>query len=64
MEKWKEEYLQQILKMSNEEVLDEYSYLVGGDDYDGCFTRQGEWKFKEISKEFLKRLKENGYLKE
>lgn len=62
MEKWKEEYLQQMKKMTNEEVLDEYSYLVGGDDYDGCWTSQGEWKFKEIEKEFLKRLKEHGYL--
>lgn len=62
--KWKNAYLEQISKMTNEEVLDEYSYLVGGDDYDGCFTDRGSWMFDQITIEFRKRLVENGYLKE
>ena len=64
MEKWKKEYLDEISKMSNEDVLGEYTYLTGGDDYDGCFTRRGEWKYDKINAEFNKRLIEIGYLKE
>jgi len=62
MEKWKEDYLLHISQMSNEEVLDEYSGLCGGDDYDGCFTQRGEWQFIEITIEFKKRLIVCGYL--
>jgi hypothetical protein len=64
MVKWKIAYLEQISKMTNEEVLDEYSGLVGGDDYDGCFTERGNWQFDQITTEFRKRLVEIGYLKE
>ena len=61
--KWKVEYLEQISKMSNEEVFEEYNYLVGGDDYDGCFTNEGSWKFDMIDTEFRLRLINIGYLK-
>lgn len=62
--KWKTDYLERISKMSNEEVFEEYSYLQGGDDYDGCFTREGEWKYDMINMEFRLRLINIGYLKE
>lgn len=61
--KWKTDYLEQVSKMSNEEVLEEYSYLCGGDDYDGCFTTEGSWKFEMIDTELRLRLINVGYLK-
>jgi hypothetical protein len=57
MLKWQKEYLDKVSKMTNEEVFNEYSYLCGGDDYDGCHTSEGEWKFDVITKEFIDRLK-------
>lgn len=62
MLKWQLAYLDEISKMSNEEVLDEYTYYFGGDDYDGCLTRQGEWKFKKITNELMERLKKCGFI--
>lgn len=62
MVKWKQKYLEDIIKMTNEEVLDEYTYFAGGDDYDGCLTRNGEWKYKEITKELIQRLTACGFL--
>lgn len=48
MEKWQEEYLNKVTNMTNQEVLDEYTYLAGGDDYDGCYSGRGAWKWKII----------------
>lgn len=56
MLKWQEEYLEDIKKMSNSEVLEEYAYYCSGDDYDGCMTSRGEWKFGKITEELNKRL--------
>jgi len=56
MLKWQEEYMNWLNEATNEEILDDYSYYVAGDDYDGCFTKQGEWKFKKVNEEFCKRL--------
>jgi len=50
--------------MTNEEVLDQYSYLCGGDDYDGCMTDRGQWEFEKITDELSKRLIACGFLKE
>lgn len=62
MTKWKEDYLLQISQWSNEQVLDEYTSLSGGDDYDGCFTKRGEWQYNEITKELRQRLTACGFL--
>jgi hypothetical protein len=62
MYKWQKEYLEEIKKKTNEEVLDEYTYLAGGDDYDGCYTSQGEWKWKKIQEELNNRLREIGFI--
>ena len=62
MLKWQEDYLVQIGQMTNEEVLDEYTSLSGGDDYDGCMTQRGEWEYEKIRTELYKRLKECEFL--
>lgn len=58
-----EKYLDEIFKMTNEEVLEEYSRLVCGDDYEGCYTELGEWQYEQIKPLFFHRLKKCGYLK-
>jgi len=62
--KWQSEILERIPKMSNEEVLDRYSYLCGGDDYDGCMTDRGQWEYDKIIDELSKRLIACGFLKQ
>jgi hypothetical protein len=62
MEKWKEQFLESIETMPNEQLLDDYSQLCGGDDYDGCFTSRGEWELEQLNKELRKRLKECKFL--
>ena len=63
MFKWQTKYLEAIANMSNEEVLDEYTELSCGDDYDGMYTDRGQWRYKKITEEFHKRLIAVGYLK-
>jgi len=60
---WQKDYLSRISKMTNEEVLEEYTELAGGDSYDGCFTERGRWEYLRIDEELHKRLKECGFLK-
>ena len=62
MVKWKIDYLERLRTFSNEELLDEYTDLAGGDDYDGCYTERGEWQYIEVEKELRKRLTEIGFL--
>ncbi len=60
--KWQIEILDAIKKMSNEELLINTIYSAGGDDYDGCFTKRGEWEFAELQKELRNRLETIGFL--
>lgn len=62
MYKWQKEYLENLNKMDNEQLLDEYTDLAGGDDYDGCLTKRGEWEWKKIQKELYSRLVKIGFL--
>ena len=62
MFKWQEIYLKAIAEMSNEEVLDEYTELCCGDDYEGTYTFRGEWRYEKITEEFHKRLIACGFL--
>lgn len=54
----------QVQRLSNEELLEEYRYFSGGDDYDGCYSGGGEVVWEAVQEEFYKRLTEVGYLKE
>lgn len=51
-----------IKALTNKEVLDEYLELLPGDDYEGCFTREGQITIGILSDEFDKRLNESNYL--
>ncbi len=62
MYKWQKEYLRELEKMTNKELFDEYTYFAGGDDYDGCYTVMGEWKWAKIENEFTNRLTKIGFL--
>lgn len=59
--KWQKEYLEEISKLSNEDVLAEYSYYHSGDGYDGCRTKQGDWKYDQITKLLNYRLENVGF---
>ena len=59
--KWQAEYLAEIGAMSNRGVLYEYTSLAGGDDYDGCYTKEGEWKWEKIQEELRRRLDAYGF---
>lgn len=48
--------------MKNEEVLDEYTGLAGGDDDDGCWTINGQWMWEQINAELSLRLETCGFL--
>lgn len=45
-----------IVKLSNANLLEETLDLAGGDDYDGCFTRNGEVTYQILTSELKKRL--------
>jgi hypothetical protein len=60
--KWQIAELEAIKRMSNEELLEETIGLAGGDDYDGCFTSRGDWRFAELQFELHLRLRAVGYL--
>ena len=48
--------------MSNEDLFGTCVDDAKGDDYDGCFTKDGQWKFDRIITELVDRLKKNKFL--
>jgi len=54
--KWQENYIVLIKKLSNYDVFDQLIYDAQGDDWDGAFTDQGEWKFHTLRAEVEERL--------
>lgn len=63
MLKWKNEFLESLKIMNNEQLLEDTLALAGGDDYDGCFTKAGQWRYDKLLEELEKRLKVSGFLK-
>jgi len=51
-----------IPTLSNDLLFSEYSYLCGGDDYDGCMTSKGQITFDIIVPELTRRLEQIGFL--
>lgn len=45
-----------IANLSNAKLLEETLDLAQGDDYDGCFTRDGEVTFELLKNELTRRL--------
>lgn len=46
----------QVVALSSEDLLNQYTYFAGGDDYDGCYSIEGEVVWEELQKELNKRL--------
>lgn len=59
--KWQNAYLEEIAKLNNEDVLAEYSYYHSGDGYDGSRSKQGDWKYEQITKLLNYRLNNVGF---
>lgn len=47
-----------IAALSNAALLDETLSLAGGDDYDGCFTKEGAVSYELLEAELRRRLEE------
>lgn len=58
MEKWQIEIAEDVKEMDNKTLLDEVLFLAQGDDYDGEFTKEGEWQYDYLVMELENRLKD------
>ena len=56
MKKWQIEIAERVKHYSNRDLLDETLAAGEGDDYDGCFTDQGQWEYEYLILELEKRL--------
>lgn len=52
----------EVAGMENDTLLEETLDAGGGDDYDGMFTKQGEYRYDALRAELRKRLKDIGFL--
>lgn len=51
-----------ITALDNSKLLREFRWLAGGDDYDGCFTANGEITFRVLKEVLRNRLVSSGFL--
>jgi hypothetical protein len=58
------EYAAKIPKMTNNELIYDWSYYHAGDDYDGCRTSFGEIRYKLLTNELSNRLLDCKFLDE
>ena len=61
MTKGLKKYVNKIREMSSEEILEEYTTLARGDDYDGYFTSHGKLEWEQLQIEFKFRLASHGF---
>jgi hypothetical protein len=59
---WRSREKARIDALSNEALLDETLDAETGDDYDGCFTRQGEEQLSMLLEVLRERLRKCGFL--
>lgn len=59
----KEEIDSRVKGYSNDKLLTETLYLAGGDDWEGCFTPEGQYEYDVLKLELERRLMEIGFLK-
>jgi hypothetical protein len=62
--KWKIKYIEKINSMTNDQLFDEYQDVSQSDDYDGIFTKRGEWKLNKVEGILVLRLIDFGFLSE
>lgn len=53
-----------VSKLTNLELYDELLNIAGGDDYDGCFTPDGNISYAALHQEMNRRLVVCGFLNE
>lgn len=58
LSKKKQYLIDYIHKIDNRSLLDEALDSAQGDDYDGCFTPLGLFKYEQLVKELYLRLKD------
>jgi|GEM_PF-4771145 len=58
MQRWMAERQAEIKAMSNADLLDEALFLAQGDDYDGGFSKRGQWEYDHVVEELKLRLSE------
>lgn len=51
-----------VAALDNRTLLDSTLQLAGGDDYDGCFTREGQYEYDTLAIELTRRLTACGFL--
>lgn len=57
MANWsKKDIEDRVFNYTNEELLHRFSDLSGGDDFDGCFTAEGDYEFERLQLELKERL--------
>ncbi len=60
--KWKVKFVEELLLLNNEDLLDKTLEKQMPDDYDSCFSTDGEWE-AEITILILKeRMKSTGWI--
>lgn len=58
----REAFVRNVLGYANGVLLEETIQLAGGDDYDGCFTEEGNWQYQVLKAELESRLRAVGFL--
>lgn len=61
--KWKERLVKELYKSSNKDLFESTLEMQFPDDYDSCYTSQGEFEQKISLLILVERLKESGFLK-
>lgn len=64
LEKWQEETLKEIKKLSNEDLLTTTFNLARGDDWEGEFTVKGLMHYNLLKDELIIRLQSIGFVHE
>lgn len=54
--------IKKVKALSNRELLEEYKYWAGGDDYEGCWTKEGKIEWDVVQAEMEERLIKCGFL--
>lgn len=52
----------EVRVLSNQELIEDILHLAMGDDYDGCFTNEGDFRFCALKTELSKRLLSIGFI--
>jgi len=60
--KWQREYMDWVGGLSHAALLAEVLDAAGGDDYDGCFTSRGSWKYGILVCALTAKLHKGGWL--